>query len=131
MDLTTLGAKLGAFGNQLAIWAGTAFPNLLASILPLLGGWWLAAWTQRALSRFLDRQAQIDATLRSVTASLVRYTNPDSGDGRCPRSARHPNHEHPGCAGRHWPRNWPRSTGYTCQCCRWNNAALASALQNW
>ena len=74
MDLTTLGAKLGAFGNQLAIWAGTAFPNLLASILLLLGGWWLAAWTQRALSRFLDRQARIDATLRSVIAPLVRYT---------------------------------------------------------
>jgi small conductance mechanosensitive channel len=74
MDPSTLGAELGAFGSQLATWAATAVPNLLASILLLIVGWWLAAWAQQTLSRFLDRQTRIDVTLRSVVASLVRYT---------------------------------------------------------
>jgi small conductance mechanosensitive channel len=73
MDPATLGADLNAFTSQLAAWAGTALPNLLTTILLLIGGWWLAAWAQRTLSRFLDCQERIDATLRSVIASLVRY----------------------------------------------------------
>jgi small conductance mechanosensitive channel len=74
MDTATLGADVGALGGQLVTWAATAVPNLLASIFLLGVGWWLAAWAQRTLSRFLDRQTRIDVTLRSVIASLVRYT---------------------------------------------------------
>ncbi len=74
MDLMTLGGNLSAFGSTLATWAATTLPNLMASVLLLLGGWWLAAWAQRTLGHFLDQQARIDATLRSVIASLVRYT---------------------------------------------------------
>ena len=74
MDPTTLGADLGAFGGQLATWAATVVPNVLASLLLLVVGWWLAGWAQRALSRLLDHQTRIDATLRGVIASLVRYT---------------------------------------------------------
>jgi small conductance mechanosensitive channel len=74
MDPTTLGADLGALGGKLAAWAATALPNLLASLVLVIGGWWLAAWAHHTLGRFLDRHARIDVTLRSVIASLVRYT---------------------------------------------------------
>lgn len=73
MDPTTIGAELGAFGTQLATWAATALPNLVTCILLLVGGWWLAAWVQRTLDRFLERHNSVDATLQSVIASLARY----------------------------------------------------------
>jgi small conductance mechanosensitive channel len=74
MDPTKAAADLSAFGSQLAQWAATALPNLLVALLLLLGGWWLAGWTQRALGRVFERQARIDPTLRGVIGSLARYT---------------------------------------------------------
>jgi small conductance mechanosensitive channel len=68
-----LGADWSALGGRLAAWAATAIPNLLASGLLLVVGWWLAAWAQRALSRVLAQQTRIDVTLRGVMASLARY----------------------------------------------------------
>jgi len=73
MNPTTLGADLGAFGTQLATWAATALPNLVMSVVLLVAGWWLAGWAERTLHRLLDGQMRIDATLRSVIASLTRY----------------------------------------------------------
>jgi small conductance mechanosensitive channel len=72
MDPTTLGASLGAFSHQLATWAATALPNLIASTLLFFAGWRLAGWAERTVSRLLD--VRIEATLRTVISSLVRYT---------------------------------------------------------
>jgi small conductance mechanosensitive channel len=72
MDPNALGADLGAFSRQLATWAATALPNLVASALLLFAGWWFAGWAERAVFRLLD--LRIEATLRTVIASLVRYT---------------------------------------------------------
>jgi small conductance mechanosensitive channel len=72
MDPNALGADLGAFSHQLATWAATALPNLVASALLLCAGWWFAGWAERTVIRLLD--VRIEATLRTVIASLVRYT---------------------------------------------------------
>ena len=72
MDPTTLGADLSAFTHQLATWAATALPNLVTSALLLFAGWLFAGWAERTVSRLLD--LRIEATLRAVIASLVRYT---------------------------------------------------------
>jgi small conductance mechanosensitive channel len=42
--------------------------------LLLIGGWWLSSRAERAVARLLERHNRIDVTLRSVIASLVRYT---------------------------------------------------------
>jgi small conductance mechanosensitive channel len=72
MDPNALGADLGAVSHQLATWAATALPNLVASALLLCAGWWFAGWAERTVIRLLD--VRIEATLRTVIASLVRYT---------------------------------------------------------
>jgi small conductance mechanosensitive channel len=72
MDPNALGADLGAFSRQLATWAATALPNLVASALLLFAGWWLTSWAERTVIRLLD--LRVEATLRTVIASLVRYT---------------------------------------------------------
>jgi small conductance mechanosensitive channel len=71
MDPTTFGADLGAFSQQLATWAATALPNIVASALLLFAGWWFAGWAERTVGRLLD--LRIEATLRTVIGSLIRY----------------------------------------------------------
>jgi small conductance mechanosensitive channel len=44
----------------------------MASALLLFAGWWFAGWADRTVSRLID--LRIEATLRAVLASLVRYT---------------------------------------------------------
>jgi small conductance mechanosensitive channel len=72
MDPTRLSADFGAFSHQLATWTATALPNFLSGALLLVAGWWLAGWAERSVGRLLD--LRIEATLRTVIASLVRYT---------------------------------------------------------
>lgn len=55
-------------------WAAMALPNLLLAVLLLVAGWWLAGWAERTVARLINQQVRVDATLRTVLASLVRYT---------------------------------------------------------
>lgn len=48
--------------------------NFLAAILILIGGWIIAGWLSSWIRRVLDRSTHIDATLKPITVSLVRYT---------------------------------------------------------
>jgi small conductance mechanosensitive channel len=59
--------------DSLLTWGAMAIPNLLLAILLLLAGWWLAGWAERTVARLLSQQMRVEATLRTVIASLVRY----------------------------------------------------------
>jgi len=48
--------------------------NLLGAVVILVVGWWLAGWATRMARRALDRSGQVDATLKPLAVSLVRYT---------------------------------------------------------
>jgi small conductance mechanosensitive channel len=67
-------ADLGRVTDHLADWATAALPSLVAAALLLLGGWWFAGWAERTIARLLDQQRRVDLTLRTVIASLARYT---------------------------------------------------------
>lgn len=47
--------------------------DLIASILILFIGWRIAAWLSRAARRAMDRSERVDATLKPLATSLVRY----------------------------------------------------------
>lgn len=47
--------------------------NLLGAVAILVAGWYLSAWASRAVGRAVDRSDKVDATLRPLASSLVRY----------------------------------------------------------
>ncbi len=63
----------GALGQQLTAWVMVALPNLVAAILILLVGWWLAGRLERAVGALLDRQGRFDTTLKGVLKKIARY----------------------------------------------------------
>lgn len=73
MNVTQMISEAGSFGEQLTAWAIVALPNLLASLLILFVGWWIAGRLQRSVDGLLSKQERIDTTLRAVLTSLVRY----------------------------------------------------------
>lgn len=60
--------------DRIVDWGVAVFPNVLAALLLLLGGWWLAGWAERTVAGLLAQQRRIDVTLRTVISSLVRYS---------------------------------------------------------
>lgn len=74
MDATQLSGELGTFISGLAAWAAVALPHFVSALLLLIVGWWVAARSERAIIRLLDSQTRIDATLRGVISSIVRYS---------------------------------------------------------
>lgn len=73
MQTPVIFGEMSAFATQLAGWSAKALPNLIAAVVMLVLGWWLASWAQRAIGHVLDRQMKLEATLRSVVTALVRY----------------------------------------------------------
>lgn len=73
MQTPVIFGEMSAFAAQLTGWAAKALPNLIAAVIMLVVGWWLASWAQRALGHVLDRQVKLEATLSTVVTSLVRY----------------------------------------------------------
>jgi small conductance mechanosensitive channel len=47
--------------------------NLVAAVVILVAGWTIAAWAARAVRSGLRRMPRLDATLRPLIASVVRY----------------------------------------------------------
>lgn len=64
----------GSFLEGLAAWAIQVLPNLVAATVILLIGFWLSGWVARQVGNLFDDLEQVDATLRGVLTSLVRYT---------------------------------------------------------
>lgn len=47
--------------------------NILGAVVLLIAGWFAAAWANRAVRRLIARSEHIDATLKPLLGSLVRY----------------------------------------------------------
>lgn len=47
--------------------------NLVAAIITLIVGLWLARWASRLIGRLLERTGRVDVTLTTFLGSLVRY----------------------------------------------------------
>jgi small conductance mechanosensitive channel len=74
VDLANLSGDIATFGTLAIAWAVDALPRIIGAIVLLVVGWWLAARARQAIARLLDGQMQVDPTLRTVIASLVRYS---------------------------------------------------------
>jgi small conductance mechanosensitive channel len=73
MDLTQLNQDFADFTSHLAAWATAALPNIFSAILILVIGWWLSAVAARAISRLVEAQPYVDATLQGVLKRIVRW----------------------------------------------------------
>lgn len=74
VDLANLSGDIATFGTLAMAWAVDALPRFIGAIVLLAVGWWIAARARRAIARLLDGKMQVDPTLRTVIASLVRYS---------------------------------------------------------
>lgn len=73
MNLANIFNDAGKLGDELAGWTMLALPNLIAALLILAFGWWIAGRLAGAVSAALARQGKIDETLSTVLTKLVRY----------------------------------------------------------
>lgn len=71
MDPKEITAQANAFVTELSALAAIALPRLLGVLVLVVGGFWVANWTDRTLRRLID--GRIDPTLTSVVATLARY----------------------------------------------------------
>src|SRR5258706_14315259 len=55
-------------------WAGGVLPQIVAALLLLVGGLWIARWAERAFIGLLERHRIVDPTFRGVLTALVRYS---------------------------------------------------------
>jgi small conductance mechanosensitive channel len=55
-------------------WLITVLPQVVAAIILILVGLWLARWVERVVINFLDHHQVLDLTFRGVITSLVRYS---------------------------------------------------------
>ena len=67
-------AYVSAFYEGVINWGAHALPQVIASILLLVFGLWVSDRAAEQTERFIDRERRIDATLRGVISSVVRYT---------------------------------------------------------
>jgi small conductance mechanosensitive channel len=74
MNPRPIQADAGSFLEGLTVWAIQVLPNLVAATLILLIGFWLSGWVARQVGHLFDDLEQVDATLRGVLTSLVRYS---------------------------------------------------------
>jgi small conductance mechanosensitive channel len=49
-------------------------PQIVAAVLFLIAGFWLARWAERATTKLLDRHRLLDLTFRGVLTAFVRYS---------------------------------------------------------
>lgn len=73
MDLVELNKDIAGLAGQLAQWAASALPNLVAALLLLGAGWWLSGAAARAMGRVIDAQPFVEPSLKGVLTRLVRW----------------------------------------------------------
>lgn len=73
MNIAQTVNQVGSLGEAAIAWSIVALPNLIAAVLILIAGWWLAKLADRTVGGLLRKQGAIDPTLRSVLTTLVRY----------------------------------------------------------
>jgi len=74
MDASRWSGEIGVVASAAIAWATAVLPRLIGALLLLIVGWWIAGRARKAVARLLDSQTRIDATLRTVISSLVRYS---------------------------------------------------------
>lgn len=72
MEETT--QQMQALYEQAAPMALEYGENIVSALLILIVGWWIAGRLGAAVRRVLDRQERLDATVKPLIASLVKYT---------------------------------------------------------
>ncbi|MCC6920844.1 MAG: mechanosensitive ion channel family protein [Alphaproteobacteria bacterium] len=65
--------QIEVFFNQAAAWLVAAIPNLIAALVILAAGYFIAGWASRLIRSVLESRHQIDQTLTPVIAGLARY----------------------------------------------------------
>ena len=73
MNPQLIQANAGSFLEGLTAWGILVLPNLVAAALILMIGFWLSGWVARQVGHLFDDLEQVDATLRGVLTSIVRY----------------------------------------------------------
>ncbi|MEN2977102.1 mechanosensitive ion channel [Tistrella bauzanensis] len=68
-----MSTELDAVVTTLSALAVTYGMAVLGAIAILIGGWLVAGWAERGVSRALGRLSSIDPTLRPFIASIIRY----------------------------------------------------------
>jgi len=73
MNPQLIQADAASFLEGLTAWGILVLPNLVAAALILMIGFWLSGWVARQVGHLFDDLEQVDATLRGVLTSIVRY----------------------------------------------------------
>jgi small conductance mechanosensitive channel len=73
MQIADTQAHIEVFVSKLVAWAADALPQLLAAILLLLVGLWLAGFAERAATRLMERTGRVDHTLTVALSGIIRY----------------------------------------------------------
>jgi small conductance mechanosensitive channel len=73
MDLARLNQDLAALANEVLAWLAGAAPNIIAALVLLGAGWWVAGLAARAISHVIDTQPYVDPTLKGVLTRLARW----------------------------------------------------------
>lgn len=71
--MTQLISAAGTFSEQLSAWLVVALPNLIAAIIILIVGWWLAGRVEQGVLNLLGNRLEVDTTLRTVLSKVGRY----------------------------------------------------------
>jgi len=71
--VTQLISAAGTFSEQLSAWLVVALPNLIAAIIILIVGWWLAGRVEQGVLNLLGNRLEVDTTLRTVLSKVGRY----------------------------------------------------------
>src|SRR5262245_22384808 len=59
---------------EIPTWVVAVLPQIVAALLLVVGGVWLASWAERAFVRLLERHHIVDPTFRGALTALVRYS---------------------------------------------------------
>lgn len=71
--MTQMISAAGTFSEQLSAWLVVALPNLIAAIIILIVGWWLAGRVEQGVLNLLGNRLEVDTTLRTVLSKVGRY----------------------------------------------------------
>jgi len=71
--VTQMISAADTFSEQLSAWLVVALPNLIAAIIILIVGWWLAGRVEQGVLNLLGNRLEVDTTLRTVLSKVGRY----------------------------------------------------------
>jgi len=73
MDFSKLNNDVTDLTTKIVEWAGSALPNVIATLLILGIGWWLSGYAARGIASIVEKQPYVDPTLKGVLKRIVRW----------------------------------------------------------